>query len=121
MELNVLVKQIQQLELRLLQSDLTAYPELIDELLAENFEEIDSKGEIRTRNDVIDWLLHKDKRIQWIFKDFRIKALTDDMVLAIYSVHKPDRMKGAGSIRTSIWQYRKNQWKMVFHQASRKN
>ena len=121
MELNVFVKQIQQLELKLLQSDLAAHPEVIDELLAENFEEVDSNGEIRTRNDVIDWLLHKDKHIQWTFKDFRIKALTDDMVLAIYSLHKPDCMNGAGSTRTSIWQYRKNQWKMVFHQASRKN
>ncbi|SNX61352.1 hypothetical protein SAMN06296273_2805 [Nitrosomonas ureae] len=121
MELNIFVKQIQQLELRLLQSDLTAHPELIDELLAENFEEVDSNGEIRTRNDVIDWLLHKDKHIQWTFKDFRIKALTDDMVLAIYSLCKPDCMNGAGSTRTSIWQYQKNRWKMVFHQASRKN
>jgi len=121
MALNASVEQIQQLELKLLHSDLTAHPELIDALLAEDFEEIDNHGVMRTRDEVVGWLLCKDKNIQWIFNDFRIKPLADDMVLAIYSLHKPDRMNDAGSIRTSIWRYRKNQWKMVFHQASRKN
>ncbi len=123
MELNAIAQQIQQLELKLLQSDLMAQPGLIDELLAENFEEIDSNGEIRSRDDVVGWLLHKDQHIQWTFKDFRIKALTNGVVLAIYSLRKPDQpgTDYTGSIRTSIWQYRKNQWKMVFHQASRKS
>ncbi len=121
--MDLITKQIQQLELKLLQSDLIAHPGLIDELLAESFEEIDSNGEIRTRDDVVGWLLHKDKYIQWIFKDFRIKALTNDVVLAIYSLHKPDQpgTDYTGSTRTSIWQCQKNQWKMVFHQASRKS
>ncbi|MBX3617812.1 DUF4440 domain-containing protein [Nitrosomonas sp.] len=123
MESNALAELIRQLELKLLQTDLTAHPGLIDELLAEDFEEIDHNGEIRSRADVIGWLKIKDPAMQWIFKDFRIKALTHSTVLAIYSLQKtgqPDT-GNAGSIRTSIWQYRNNQWKMVFHQASRKN
>ncbi len=121
--MDLITKQIKQLELKLLQSDLIAHPGLIDELLAESFEEIDSNGETHTRDDVIDWLLHKDKHIQWSFKDFRIKTLTNDVVLAVYSLHKPDQpsIDYTGSIRTSIWQYQKNQWKMVFHQASRRS
>ncbi|PSJ18838.1 DUF4440 domain-containing protein [Nitrosomonas supralitoralis] len=121
--MDTIAEQILQLELKLLQSDLKAHPELIDELLAENFEEIDSDGEIRTRGDVIGWLLHKDLHIQWVFKEFRVKALTGNLVLAIYSLHKPDQLSAhyKGSIRTSIWQCQRNQWKMVFHQASRKS
>ncbi|MXS83900.1 DUF4440 domain-containing protein [Nitrosomonas oligotropha] len=126
MESNALAELIQQLELNLLQSDLTAHPGLIDELLAEDFEEIDHQGTIHSRNDVIDWLTRKDSHIHWVFKDFRIKVVSGDLVLAIYSLQKPDQPDqpdaGSGrSTRTSLWRYRNNQWKMVFHQASRKN
>lgn len=122
MELNAIAGQIQRLELTLLQSDLTAHPGLIDELLAENFEEIDNDGQLHTRDDVIGWLKHKDPHIRWAFKDFRVKALTDDLVLAIYSVQKPDQSGTSipGSIRTSLWQRQGGNWKMVFHQATRK-
>lgn len=123
MESNALTELIQQLELSLLQSDLTAHPGLIDELLAEDFEEIDHQGITRSRSDVIDWLTRKDPGIHWAFKDFRIKAVSGDVVLAIYSLQKPDQPDAGsgGSTRTSLWRYRNNQWKMVFHQASRKN
>ncbi len=123
MELNTLTGQIRHLELKLLQTDLTAHPGLIDDLLAENFEEIDSNGEIHSRDDVIGWLMRKDPNMQWTFKDFRLKALSEDAVLAIYSLQKPDQsgISNTASIRTSIWQYQNNQWKMLFHQASRKS
>lgn len=123
MELSAITEQIQHLELSLLQTDLTAHPERIDELLAENFEEIDHQGEIHARNDVVDWLMHKDPNKQWAFKDFRVKVLTDDLVLAIYSLQKPDHpgASPAGSIRTSLWQRQRDHWKMVFHQATQQH
>ena len=123
MDSNALAGLIQQLELNLLQSDLTAHPGLIDELLAEDFEEIDNRGEIRSRADVIGWLKTKDPSMHWAFKDFRIKVVSGDVVLVIYSLQKPDQPDAGsgGSTRTSLWRYRNNQWKMVFHQASRKN
>jgi len=119
----VLAELIQQQELKLLQTDLSAYPELIDELLAQDFEEIDHQGITRFRNDVINWLTRKDPGIHWAFKDFRIKVVSGDVVLAIYSLQKTDQpnAESGGSTRTSLWRYRNDQWKMVFHQASRKN
>lgn len=123
MESSAIAKLIQQLELKLLQGDLTADPGLVDELLAEDFEEIDNHGELQSRADVISWLKIKDPAMQWSFKDFRVKALAQDTALAIYSLQKPGQPDAGnvGSIRTSIWRCRNNQWKMVFHQASRKN
>ncbi len=123
MDSNALAELIQQLELSLLQSDLIAHPGLIDELLAEDFEEIDHQGTIHSRSDVINWLTRKDPSMHWAFKDFRIKAVSGDVVLAIYSLQKPDQTdaESGGSTRTSLWRCRNNQWKMVFHQASRKN
>lgn len=119
MEGGTLTGIIQRLELDLLQSDLNAHPGLIDELLAQNFEEIDNQGQLHSRSDVIEWLKRKDPELHWAFRDFRVKVLADDCVLAIYSLQKPQQSSAPGSIRMSLWQRRDNQWKMVFHQATK--
>ena len=114
---------IQQLELKLLQHDWTENPESIDQLLSADFEEIDTNGIVHSRNDVIQWLLHKDKAIRWSLVNFRIKLLTHDCVLAIYTAskhHDPAYIRNE-SIRSSIWRYQDQQWKMTFHQASKNN
>jgi hypothetical protein len=119
MEVSTLTGIIQRLELDLLQSDLNAHPGLIDELLAQNFEEIDNQGQLHSRSDVTEWLKRKDPEQHWVFRDFRVKVLADDCVLAIYSLQKPQQSSVPGSIRASLWQRRDNQWKMVFHQATK--
>lgn len=124
METQSLTEQIQRLELRLLQNDLNAHPELIDELLTANFEEIDNRGQLQSRDDVIDWLMRKDPHLHWAFTHFRVKVLTEDLALAIYSVKNPARSdaqltQAPGSIRTSLWQRQGNDWKMIFHQATK--
>ncbi|UJP05837.1 MAG: nuclear transport factor 2 family protein [Nitrosomonas sp.] len=121
MESSVIAGLIQHLELKLLQSDLTAHPGLIDELLAEDFEEIDNHGQLHSRDDVIGWLRQKDPHRHWVFKDFRVKVLTDNLVLAIYSLQKPGQPDtgSMGSIRTSLWQRHEGHWKMAFHQATK--
>ncbi len=119
MAIHPLTEQIQRLELRLLQSDLNAHPELIDELLAKNFEEIDNQGQTHTRADVVDWLQRKDPEQHWAFEHFRVNVLADDCVLAIYALQKPPQSGTPGSIRTSLWQRQGNDWKMVFHQATK--
>jgi hypothetical protein len=119
MEVNALTGIIQRLELDLLQSDLNAHPGLIDELLAEDFEEIDNQGQLHSRGEVVDWLKRKDPEQHSVFRDFRVKILAEDCVLAIYSLQKPQQSSTPGSIRTSLWQCQDNQWKMVFHQATK--
>ena len=119
--MEAIAEQIQRLELKLLQADLNAHPVYIDELLAENFEEIDNHGQIHTKSDVIHWLKRKDPNLPWVFESFRVKVLSDDWVLAIYSLQKtgqPDT-GSAGSIRTSLWHRQGRHWKMVFHQATK--
>ncbi|MBS0588590.1 MAG: DUF4440 domain-containing protein [Proteobacteria bacterium] len=119
MEVSALTGIIQRLELDLLHSDLNANPGLIDELLAQDFEEIDNQGQLHSRSDVIEWLKRKDPELHWAFRDFRVKVLADDCVLAIYSLQKTQQSSTPRSIRTSLWQRRDNQWKMVFHQATK--
>ena len=122
MELQGIAGHIKQRELELLQTDWRANPALIDDWLSADFEEIGSDGQVSQRVDVVNWLLNKDNATQWSLTDFRIKALTDGWIMAIYSVKKINDLSSTskGSIRTSIWQYQGNHWKMVFHQATQR-
>lgn len=122
MELQGIAEHIKQRELELLQTDWRANPALIDDWLSADFEEIGSDGQVSQRVDVVNWLLNKDNATQWSLTDFRIKALTDDWIMAIYSVKKSNDPSSIrkGSIRTSIWQHQGNHWKMVFHQATQR-
>jgi len=121
MKLQEITDCIQQLELKLLHHDWTNNPKSIDELLSLDFEEIDANGMVHHRNDVIQWLLQKDKIRRWSLLNFRIKLLTDDCVLAIYNTcNENDAIQtNYKSTRTSVWQLQNNQWKMIFHQASK--
>jgi len=112
---------IQNLELELLHHDWTEDPQSIDELLSADFEEIDANGTVHSRHEVVQWLMQKDKMQRWSLLNFRIKLLTDECVLAIYNACKENDSSHdhCGSIRTSIWQIQNNQWKMIFHQASK--
>ncbi|SFE09231.1 DUF4440 domain-containing protein [Nitrosomonas sp. Nm166] len=115
-----LAEHIKQLELKLLQTDLTANPTLMDDLIAGDFEEISSNGRVNSRNDVVNWLLQKNNNIQWVLTNFRIKVLTDDVVLVIYiaKILNGPNSASKGSIRSSIWKCRDQNWKIIFHQAS---
>jgi len=126
-----LATQIMQLELKLLHTDMHAYPAVIDELLDSTFEEIGSDGLAHSRQEVVEWLLHKDGAQQWSLADFRIKSLSNDMVIAVYRAVRRDPAQAAGkdqngqeayrgSIRSSVWQRRGDHWKMVFHQATQR-
>lgn len=122
MELQGIAEHIQQRELELLQSNWREDPALIDDWLSADFEEIGSDGQISTRNDVINWLLNKDNAIQWSLTDFRIKAFSDGLVMAVYiaKIRNDPNSTSKGSIRTSLWQRKGEHWKMVFHQATKK-
>ncbi|MEK6684818.1 MAG: DUF4440 domain-containing protein [Pseudomonadota bacterium] len=122
-QLESITEHIKQRELKLLQIDLKADPALIDDLLSDEFEEISGSGQVNSRNNVVYWLRNKDNHIQWLLIDFRIKVLTDDLVMAIYTAQKlsdPDSTS-KGSMRTSIWKCQEGNWRMLFHQASKIN
>ncbi|MDR4652710.1 MAG: DUF4440 domain-containing protein [Nitrosomonas sp.] len=126
-----LAAQIMQLELKLLHTDMRAHPAVIDELLDSAFEEIGSDGQAHSRQDVVAWLQNKDSAQHWSLADFRIKSLSNDMVIAVYRAVRHDPAQAAdkdrngqkayrGSIRSSVWQRRGDHWKMVFHQATQR-
>ena len=121
MELKNITEHLWQLELKLLHTDLMLNSNLIDNLISSDFEEINSNGQVSSRIEVVNWLLQRDKNIQWSLTDFRIKELADDVILVIYIAKRhddPDRVN-KGSIRSSIWKHKNQRWKILFHQASK--
>lgn len=94
---------------------------MLDELLAQDFEEIGSVGLVSNRAEVIHWLVNKEKDVRWSLTDFRVRRLSADLVLAIYKAVKVDHTvnTSAGSIRSSIWQQTPQGWKIVFHQGTK--
>jgi len=115
-----LAQQILALEEKLLHTDMQKNPLLLDELLAESFEEISSSGIATSRQAVVDWLMNKNISDRWLLTNFRIIELTADIVLAIYHAQKvvDSHIAVNVSTRSSIWKRHGIHWKMVFHQAS---
>lgn len=119
--------EIKQLEEKLLHSDVRSNPELLDELLSDDFEEIGATGTINSRADVVDWLVNKESDTRWLLTDFSIRQLSDDLVLAKYIAQKLNT-KNKASRRSSLWKRisLKNRatnktsarWIMIFHQGS---
>lgn len=134
----ILCQQFQALEAQLLHSDFKDNPQLIDTLLAQDFEEIGSSGHITNRAQVVDWLMKKERDQRWRFANFRVRQLSPELVLVNYIAEKlalpvTDNIaiaeeekhkmlkseQASGSIRSSLWQHQHGCWKMVFHQASK--
>ncbi|HBV21132.1 MAG TPA: DUF4440 domain-containing protein [Nitrosomonas sp.] len=115
---------IKQLELKLLHTDMRVNPSVADTLLSEEFEEIGNDGRVHSRQAVVEWLLHKDAQQKWSLEDFRVKMLSNDVVMAIYRAVKMNASSETysetkkGSLRSSIWRRHGDSWKMVFHQAT---
>ncbi|MDT8397636.1 MAG: DUF4440 domain-containing protein [Pseudomonadales bacterium] len=122
--MNTLAQLIRQLEESLLHNDFSADPQLLDSLLAAEFEEIGPGGNKTSRQQVIEWLLHKPADARWRFTDFRIKPLAEDLVLALYHAQQadPQARVSKGSMRASVWKRvpgEAHAWQMLFHQATR--
>lgn len=114
-------EQIKTLEEKLLHSDIRKNPEILKELISEDFEEIGSIGKVSSREEVINWLVTKEKNIKWSLSEFRVRQLAPNMVLAIYRDSKnEDQGSGSkGSIRSSIWKLCGDHWQMIFHQGTK--
>lgn len=119
--MNDLLKHLKSLEEKLLLTDLSVFPETIDELLSECFEEIGHNGLVSSRSEVIDWLIHKDSKIEWQLDDFKLREITPELVLVNYreQVKNNPNLDAKGSMRSSLWQCDNDRWQMIFHQATK--
>jgi hypothetical protein len=110
---------IKELEERLLHTDVRKNSIILTELLSDDFEEVGSDGEISTREEVIEWLINKEKNIKWSLNDFRIKELSPELIVATYIAIKDNQSNSTRSIRSSILKNFSGNWKMIFHQGTK--
>lgn len=117
--MNQLEAEIKNLELALLHADVRKHPDLLNDLLDSDFEEINSAGYIVSRTEAVNWLTNKKADCYWELENFRLRRLADDTVLAMYQLRKAEAGSAVSSLRSSIWQRKNKGWTMLFHQGTK--
>jgi hypothetical protein len=112
------------LEEELLSAEGRSSPELIDRLLADDFQEIGSAGDMFGKRETLEGLAEEARDGHGIERtpaDWSVRALADDVALVTYKVVRHDRSEGStvASRRSSVWAFRAGRWQMVFHQGTR--
>lgn len=89
------------------------------ELLAEDFVEIGSSGDVYDRGRIIAELAD-EQAVKITLSDFGLRQLADDVALVTYraTIHHEDRPGPGESWRSSLWVFREGRWRMVFHQGT---
>lgn len=116
-----LCKLIYEHECSLLQSEVRKSSEKISELISTEFIEFTSSGKVVFYKEGEVYQDNDDNtEVEWEIKDFSIKELSYQCILAMYKVIKHDEMDEDKkySLRSSIWKCFDGQWKMIFHQGT---
>ena len=120
-QIELLEKHIFKMENDLLKPEIRKSVEKMSELLSDDFVEFCSSGNIYhyNKNHIIDEDSNSHE-IKWEIKDFTIKQLSNDCILATYKVIKHSELNEAMkySLRSSIWKLFNGTWKMIFHQGT---
>jgi hypothetical protein len=104
------------LEFRLLSSQTRRDANVVAELLAEDFVEFGASGQIHTRQDVID-ALPLEPACEYQITDFAMRDLGEETKLLTYRSTRTGTIPRI-ALRSSLWQLRNGEWKMVFHQGT---
>ncbi|WP_232695533.1 nuclear transport factor 2 family protein [Brevibacillus daliensis] len=115
MERESLQAQILEFELRLQNPDIRQSLEEFIDLLADDFFEVGSYGDIWYKKDCENGLTP----FKMTLLDFQLHSLSTDCVLATYRLI--DETREINTMRSSIWRHRDGKWQMFYHQSTIKN
>jgi hypothetical protein len=115
----VLEETIRSLELRLLDPEVRATPEKLEELLADDFLELGSSGRTYDKREIVD-VLQGESGLESSVQDFRIRQLGPDAVLATYQItaRPAPSTDVRRSLRSSILVRFEGRWQLAFHQGT---
>ncbi|MEI5906011.1 DUF4440 domain-containing protein [Bacillus spongiae] len=113
-DITTLRNHLLELEQELLQPNTRTTPAKLDSLLADNFFEFGSSGNIWYKQDSAggEGLSVRDMTLS----HFEIFPLAEDAVLATYRIQDKTRM--VNTLRSSIWKLIDGKWQMFFHQGT---
>ena len=107
---------IRKLEEQLMTPAFRNDPSLVSNLLADDFVEFGSSGQVHGRRDVVAMLAVDSSPVPEV-ADFRAIELTPKLVLATYrTIAAGERSQQA--LRSSIWRFAQGRWQLVFHQGT---
>ncbi|MEJ2089269.1 MAG: nuclear transport factor 2 family protein [Gammaproteobacteria bacterium] len=111
--------ELQLLEERLRDPEVRRSPDVMDQLIAEEFLEFGASGRIWRKADVLTELPAQRPMGASRLSEFTAVALGGEHALVTYQLyvegdHPPDR-----SWRSSVWKRTPAGWQMVFHQGTR--
>jgi hypothetical protein len=108
-----------QLEQRLLSKTTRGDAEDISRLLADDFIEFGASGNVWSKAEVVEQL-PLESFTQRRISEFAVKPLSKHSALVTYHCQADflGQRGMVGSLRSSIWRKREEQWQMVFHQGT---
>ena len=109
---------IRMLEERLLQPSVRRSAQDISKLLADEFIEYGSSGQIFDKKRIVEGLQSEDL-VEISLSDFKVKTLASGVILAIYRARQRESDgRERHSLRSSIWKLIDGRWQMIFHQGN---
>jgi len=111
--------QLRHLEEQLLGLEVRRSTERLTALLADDFVEFGSSGQVYSKKQVIA-ALREEAPTKLSLTEFESTMLSEDVVLVKYRAtrHPKPGEQPVHSLRSSIWRRRDGQWQMVFHQGT---
>jgi len=115
---NTEAETIRKLEEQLLKPSVRGSAQDISVLLADEFIEYGSSGQIFDKKQVIEGL-QSEGLVEISLTDFEAKPLASGVILATYRAVKHERDgRKSYSLRSSVWKLIDGRWQIVFHQGT---
>lgn len=92
---------------------------LLQDLFDDNFFEFGASGHIYDKKDVLE-VLPMQKEAKSTMHKFMVNEIAPQTLLATYKLEREDIDTAAKtwSLRSSIWQFCGDRWKIIFHQGT---
>jgi hypothetical protein len=116
----ILTQRIRRLEERLLEPAVRMSPAEVEALLDDEFVEFSSDGLVYTKARIVANLRAEAPRTYSVL-EFRVRRLSADTALATFRLvkHLRGERKPIESLRSSLWKFSGDRWRMAFHQGTR--
>lgn len=116
MGVQTLSEEIIYLEKRLLDPRVRKSVEELDKLLADEFIEYCTSGDVCNKQEVLDGLPDNEE-VEVIARNFIARTLAQDVVLLNFETFNTST--GVTSRRSSIWKLIDGTWQLFFHQGTK--
>lgn len=112
-------KTFYELETSLLKPEVRSSREELDKLLADDFMEFGSSGNIYRKEDTLKNLPASSDKVEFSMGDFKVRQLSENLVLATFKTEKTiNGVEKITSLRSSIWKKVGDEWQLFFHQGT---